>query len=161
MIKAIEQCLNWQSGNTAVVFDDPTRVSEVYLHGNKIAEVSDDTMTIFDGGYQSTTTKSRLNALCSEFCVTGEKVFQKNFQWYVRLFVGAINGKNVYKNETFTNGYTFAQSLIDSPGDDLKLTNHKPYLTLFMSKSDLLAALETAENGNDILLILEAIEALY
>jgi hypothetical protein len=30
-----------------------------------------------------------------------------------------------------------------------------------MSKSDLLAALETAENGNDILLILEAIEALY
>jgi len=30
-----------------------------------------------------------------------------------------------------------------------------------MSKSDLFLALETAENGNDILLILEAIEALY
>ena len=30
-----------------------------------------------------------------------------------------------------------------------------------MSKSDLLAALETAENGSDILLILDAIEALY
>ena len=30
-----------------------------------------------------------------------------------------------------------------------------------MSKFDLLAALETAENGNDILLILDAIEALY
>jgi hypothetical protein len=30
-----------------------------------------------------------------------------------------------------------------------------------MSKFDLFAALETAENGNDILLILEAIEALY
>jgi len=30
-----------------------------------------------------------------------------------------------------------------------------------MSNSDLLAALESAENGNDILLILEAIAALY
>jgi hypothetical protein len=30
-----------------------------------------------------------------------------------------------------------------------------------MSKSDLFLALETAENGSDILLILEAIEALY
>jgi len=30
-----------------------------------------------------------------------------------------------------------------------------------MSKTDLFTALETAENGNDILLILEAIEALY
>jgi hypothetical protein len=30
-----------------------------------------------------------------------------------------------------------------------------------MSKSDLFSALETAQNGNDILLILEAIEALY
>jgi len=30
-----------------------------------------------------------------------------------------------------------------------------------MSKSDLFTALETAENGADILLILEAIEALY
>ena len=30
-----------------------------------------------------------------------------------------------------------------------------------MSKSDLFSALETAQNGSDILLILEAIEALY
>ena len=30
-----------------------------------------------------------------------------------------------------------------------------------MSKTDLFTALETAENGNDILLILDAIEALY
>jgi hypothetical protein len=30
-----------------------------------------------------------------------------------------------------------------------------------MSKSDLILALENAENGSDILLILDAIEALY
>ena len=108
MCAAIHSNIDWQNANTSVHFDPETGVSVVRLYGNKIAEVSDDTMTIFDGGYQSTTTKSRLNALCDEFCVTGEGVFQKDFQWYVRLFVGAINGKNVYKNETFTNGYIFA-----------------------------------------------------
>ena len=108
MCAAIHSNIDWQNANTSVHFDPETGVSVVRLHGNKIAEVSDNDMTIFDGGYQSTTTKSRLNALCTEFCVTGEGVFQKDFQWYVRLFVGAINGKNVYKNETFTNGYTFA-----------------------------------------------------
>ena len=108
MCAAIHNNQNWSNANTTVHFNEEENVSVVRLHGNKIAEVTDDTMTIFDGGYQSTTTKSRLNALCTEFCVDGEGVFQKNFQWYVRLFVGAINGKNVYKNETFTNGYTFA-----------------------------------------------------
>ena len=108
MCAAIHSNIDWQNANTSVHFDSETGVSVVRLHGNKIAEVSDNDMTIFDGGYQSTTTKSRLNALCNEFCVTGEGVFQKDFQWYVRLFVGAINGKNVYKNDTFTNGYTFA-----------------------------------------------------
>ena len=108
MCAAIHNNQNWSHANTTVHFNEEENVSVVRLHGNKIAEVTDDTMTIFDGGYQSTTTKSRLNALCTEFCVDGEGVFQKNFQWYVRLFVGAINGKNVYKNETFTNGYTFA-----------------------------------------------------
>ena len=108
MCQAIQSNKNWTNANTTVHFNEENGVSIVRLHGNKIAEVSDDSMTIFDGGWQSTTTKSRLNALCDEFCVTGEGVFQKNYKWYVRLFVGAINGENVYKNETFTNGYTFA-----------------------------------------------------
>ena len=108
MIAAINSSKNWQSANTSVHFNEESNISIVRLHGNKIAEVTDDSMTIFDGGWQTTTTKSRLNALCSEFCITGEGVFQKNFQWYVRLFVGAINGKQVYKTEEFTSGYIFA-----------------------------------------------------
>ena len=40
-----------------------------------------------------------------------KSVFQKNFQWYVRLFVDAINGKQVYNTEEFTNGYVFAWAL--------------------------------------------------
>jgi len=106
MCDAIQNNKDWKLKNTQVITIEG--VSFVYLHGNQIATIDEDSMTIYDGGYQSTTTKSRLNALCDYFCVDGECVYQKDFQWYVRLFVGAINGKNVYKNETFTNGYTFA-----------------------------------------------------
>ena len=108
MNRAIQKNINWQSGNTSVHFNEESGVSVVRLHGNKIAEVSDNDMTIFDGGWQSNTTKSRLNALCDEFCIAGEGVFQKDFVWYVRKFAGAINGKNVYVNEKFESGYTFA-----------------------------------------------------
>ena len=106
MNAAIQGNQNWSSGNTQVVTN--MGVSTVYLHGNKIALVDENSLTLFDGGYQSTTTKSRLNALCNEFCVTGEGVFQKDFVWYVRKFVGAINGKNVFKTEDFKGGYIFA-----------------------------------------------------
>ena len=106
MCAAIQANKNWSSGNTQVVTNDG--VSTVYLHGNKIAMVDDTTMTIFDGGWQSNTTKSRLNALCDEFCIAGEGVFQKDFLWYVRKFVGCVNGQNVYKTEDFESGYVFA-----------------------------------------------------
>ena len=106
MCAAIQANKNWKSGNTEVVTVDG--VSIVYLHNNKIAMVDDTTMTIFDGGWQSNTTKSRLNALCSEFCIAGEGVFQKDFAWYVRKFVGAVNGQNVYQTEDFCSGYVFA-----------------------------------------------------
>jgi len=108
MNAAIHSNKDWKSGNTSVHFDAESGVSVVRLHGNKIAEVSDNDMTIFDGGWQSVTTKSRLNALCDEFCVTGEGVFQKDFAWYVRKFVGAINGKSTFVTEDFESGYIFA-----------------------------------------------------
>ena len=108
MCAAVQSNKNWQSANTSVHFDPETGVSVVRLYGNKIAEVSDNDMTIFDGGYQSNTTKSRLNALCEYFCVDGEGVFQKDFAWYVRKFVGAINGQSKFVIETFSNGYIFA-----------------------------------------------------
>ena len=106
MCQAIQSNKNWKSGNTEVITNDT--VSNVYLHGNLIATVTDTDMTIFDGGWQSNTTKSRLNALCEYFCCTGERVFQKDFQWYVRKFVGKINGQNVFKTEDFVSGYLFA-----------------------------------------------------
>ena len=109
MCDAVQSNKDWQSANTSVHFDPETGISVVRLHGNKIAEVSDNDMTIFDGGWQTVTTKSRLNALCEYFCVDGEGVFQKDFQWFVRKFVGesSVTGK-VYNVDDFTNGYVFA-----------------------------------------------------
>ena len=106
MIDAIKGNKNWSSGNTQVVTN--LDLSNVYLHGNLIAQIDNLTVTIFDGGWKSKTTKSRLNVLCEEFCIAGEGVFQKDFLWYVRKFVGCVNGQNVYKTEEFTNGYVFA-----------------------------------------------------
>ena len=100
MCVAVQKSIDWQSGNTSVHFDPETGVSVVRLHGNKIAEVSDNDMTIFDGGWQTTTTKSRLNALIEEFCnCVTDGVFQKNFEWFIR-------DNNVTVD--FENGYTFA-----------------------------------------------------
>ena len=108
MCAAIQKNIDWQSANTSVHFDPETGVSVVRLHGNKIAEVSDNDMTIFDGGWQTTTTKSRLNALCQEFCIAGEGVFQKDFKWFVRKFAGQNGTDKVFVTEEFDNGYIFA-----------------------------------------------------
>ena len=109
MCAAVQSNKDWKSGNTEVTIDKETNTSSVYLHGNLIATVTDNDMTIYDGGWQSVTTKSRLNALCQEFCVDGEGVFQKDFQWFVRKFVGesSVTGK-VFNVDDFTNGYVFA-----------------------------------------------------
>jgi len=100
MCQAVQSSKNWQSANTTVHFNEENNTSVVMLHGNKIAEVGDDYMTIFDGGYQSNTTKSRLNALINEFCnAITDGIFQKNYQWYV-------SDNKVIKS--FTGEYTFA-----------------------------------------------------
>ena len=67
MCAAVQSNIDWKSGNTEVTIDKETNTSSVYLHGNLIATVTDNDMTIYDGGWQSNTTKSRLNALCTEF----------------------------------------------------------------------------------------------
>ena len=82
MITAVQNDERWASANTTVI-PGWEGTSDVYLHGNKIATIGEDWMQLFDGGRQSKTTKSRLNALLSAFGMDGEYVFQKNFQWFV------------------------------------------------------------------------------
>ena len=83
MNAAITKSVDWKCDNTEVANIDG--VSFVYLHGHKIAEVGDTFIRLYDGGYQSNTTKSRLNAILSEHGLPGEGIFQKNFKWFVTL----------------------------------------------------------------------------
>ena len=112
MCDAIRDSKDWKSGNTRVTnfYNDNNELvaTSVFLHDNLIAEVTDTDVTIFDGGWQSNTTKSRLNAICSTFCVDGEGVFQHKFAWFIRKFVGQHGVEKVFTTMPFVNGYTFA-----------------------------------------------------
>ena len=85
MNDAISNNQNWQSGNTSVHFNEEENLSIVRLHGNKIAEVGDTFIRLFDGGWQTNTTKSRLNAILSVHGDVGDRVFQKAFYWFVSM----------------------------------------------------------------------------
>ena len=91
MNSAIWSKTNWSNSNTSVITEDDGGTigaeSHVYLHGNHIATYTHKIkeLQLFDGGWQSNTTKSRLNALCNEFA-TGFSVFQKNWNWFVSDF---------------------------------------------------------------------------
>jgi len=83
MNAAITAGKDFRSANTNVVNADG--ISVVLLHGNKIAEVGDNFIRLFDGGWQSNTTKSRLNAILSEHGCPGEHIFQKQFEWFINV----------------------------------------------------------------------------
>ena len=106
MINAISNNLNWKRDNTEVTYERG-HVSKVYLHGNHIATVTDNDMTLYDGGWQSNTTKSRLNALLSKFGYTcgtqGEYIFQKDWCWYLTAYNDETNKVETHE---FTSGTT-------------------------------------------------------
>ena len=82
MTAAIKDSNDFKMDNTEVIAC--SNVSDVYLHGNLIARIGETWMELFDGGYQSKTTKSRLNAILSAFGLPGEYVFQKKGEWFVQ-----------------------------------------------------------------------------
>jgi|TARA_B100000085_G_scaffold251730_1_gene248970 hypothetical protein len=75
-IRAFRNRQTFKRGNTQVkVFDNSVAL---YLHGNMIAEyAADGALYIRDGGWQSNTTKERLNGL------PNVSIHQKDFQWYL------------------------------------------------------------------------------
>ena len=91
MARKIEQQMNeailnrkdWHKANTRVEYEQGNCISRVYLHGNKIAEVGDNFIRLFDGGWRSVTTKSRLNAILRGNGNGTEGVYQRNYQWYI------------------------------------------------------------------------------
>ena len=86
MNNAVRNKIAWSSSNTCTTFDSTIENCFVYLHGNHIAtyNYADKELTLFDGGWQSNTTKSRLNALLSEFTYNGLSLVQRNWTWFLR-----------------------------------------------------------------------------
>ena len=84
MNNAVRNKIAWSKSNTVTTFDSAIENCFIYLHGNHIAtyNYADKELSLFDGGWQSNTTKSRLNALCNEFA-EGCYVFQKTFDWFL------------------------------------------------------------------------------
>ena len=81
MNQAINKQVDWKKDNTQVI--SYTNCADVFLYGNLIARIGETWIELFDGGHQSATTKSRLNAILSEHGCPGEYVFQKKGQWFL------------------------------------------------------------------------------
>jgi len=81
---AISNKGNWRKDNTEVEFNESTNCSNVFLHGHNIATYDHATASIkiSSCGWESVTTKSRLNAILQEV-KPGCGVFQKQFEWFV------------------------------------------------------------------------------
>jgi len=87
IITAIQNNQDLKVANSQVV--TYTDCSDVYLHGNLIARIGETWMELFDGGWQSKTTKSRLNALLQAF---GNLIARIGETW-MELFDGGWQSK--------------------------------------------------------------------
>ena len=76
---AISNKGNWAGSNTSVSYNESTNCSSIFLHGHQIATFDHNLKAVkLDScGYETNTTKSRLNAILDEV-KWGSKVFQKN-----------------------------------------------------------------------------------
>ena len=84
MNMAITHKTDWSSSNTRVEYNNSTNCSSIYLHGHQIATFDHNlkAVKLSSCGYETVTTKSRLNAILEEVKY-GCKVFQKQFNWFV------------------------------------------------------------------------------
>ena len=82
MNEAISKEIDWKKDNTEVV--SYSNCSDVFLYNNLIARIGETWIELFDGGYQSNTTKSRLNAILQAHGCENEYVFQKKGQWFIQ-----------------------------------------------------------------------------
>lgn len=87
MNAAIEAGEDFKLGNTEVVAC--SNVSDVFLHGNLIARVGETWIELYDAGYQTATTKSRLNAILAAHGVGNERVYQSGGVWYLQQWDGS------------------------------------------------------------------------
>ena len=91
MQAAIVERRNWSSVNTTVTVDSEGN-TEVRYHNNLIATISNNgDLKLSSCGWQTYTTKSKLNAILDCF-FHNLRIVQKQFEWYI-------------DGDEFTDGY--------------------------------------------------------
>ena len=95
MQSAIVERRNWSKSNTCVSVDSDNNTT-VTLHGNPIATIfNNGNICLSSCGWQTVTTKSRLNAILDCFFHNLE-VWQKDFTWYIGTPHSALSPKEFF-----------------------------------------------------------------
>ena len=88
MVQAIiDKREHWTNSNTRVVYDKRINLSKVLLHDHIIGlyDHSNMSLGLNNCGYETNTTKSRLNALIGFVSDPTENgIFQKNWNWFIK-----------------------------------------------------------------------------
>ena len=105
MCSAVINKNDWRKDNTEVMYSPSRDVCCVYLHKNLIATIDNNSVEIYDGGWQTVTTKSRLNAIINTLCDgVNQGVYQRDFDWYIR-----DDEDGTKFTIPFQHGYTFSR----------------------------------------------------
>ena len=87
MLQAIvDDRTHWSKDNTRV--ECSFGFADIFLHGHRIAHYDreESILLINNCGYETNTTKSRLNTLINFVCdPTKNGIFQKNWEWYIKI----------------------------------------------------------------------------
>ena len=101
MQAAIAERRNWSKSNTCVSVDSDNNTT-VTLHGNTIATIfNNGDMRLSSCGWETVTTKSRLNAILDVF-FHNLGIWQRDFTWY-------IGSPHEDKQDEFFDGYSIVR----------------------------------------------------
>lgn len=97
--EAVNALFNMQpfsKSNTVVILSEDETATMMYLHGNFIASYCrvSNTVTLRDAGWQTSTTKERLNGILDN--IGESRIFQKDWAWY--------RGDKLFEGETLQLG---------------------------------------------------------
>jgi len=102
MIQAIRNKEYFKLSNTQIIRTDYS--IQVYLHGNKIADIYNNKIVLSSCRWRTVTTKSRLNAILSMY---GFHIYQKDFTWFIHSADNSCSDITFY-DITFYDGIIIA-----------------------------------------------------
>jgi hypothetical protein len=87
MIQAIQSEKDWKGSNTSVTAGKNLIIVQLYRTIIFEFNKATNTFTFNSGGYETSTTKSRLNAIFTGLKIPGG-IYQKNYSWYLSTEAG-------------------------------------------------------------------------